>query len=102
MSRESHGKRFMQDSPTNVDENIWAYCVESVAILGQVTNWVWETKDSEERDNEAVKLGGWIEDWWGRLSEKITSPVDVKKDEVGSLILLHSTYNTYHPPVCID
>jgi hypothetical protein len=102
MSRKSQGKRFMQDTPSNVDENIWGYCVESAAILGQVTNLVGATRDSEERDNEALKLGRWIEEWWGRLSEQITSPANVKKDEVGSLILLHSTYNTYLHLVYID
>ena len=36
-----------------------------------------------------------VERWWSRLPEKITSPENVSKDEVGSFILLHATYNTY-------
>lgn len=90
LSRECVSKQFMKDSPIVTD--LWAYCVESVGILGTVIEWIKTHKDLE---SDGMALGKSVETWWNRLPKRITSPENVSKDEVGNFILLHATYNTY-------
>lgn len=90
LSRECISKQFMNDSMVVTD--IWAYCVESMGILGRVIELIKTHKDLE---SDGMALGRSVERWWSRLPEKITSPENVSKDEVASFILLHATYNTY-------
>ena len=80
----------MDNSPVITD--LWTYCVESAGILGRVIDWIKTHKDS---NSDGMELGRSIETWWSRLPQKIKSPENVTKDEVGNYILLHATYNTY-------
>jgi hypothetical protein len=90
LSRECISKQFMNDSMAVTD--IWAYCVESVGILGRVIDWI---KTHKNLESDGMALGKSVEKWWSRLPKRITAPENVSKDEVGSFILLHATYNTY-------
>lgn len=96
MSIVSHAKSFW-DTATRGEGDIWAYCVESVGILGRVLEFL-RMKNSSEWENEGMVLGKWINEWWSGLPERITTPENIGKEEVGSLILLHCTYNTYLLP----
>lgn len=93
LSRECISKQFMKDSLAAMD--LWAYCVEGVGILGKVIDLI---KTNKNLESDGMALGKSVETWWSRLPQKITSPENVSKDEVGNFILLHATYNTYISP----
>jgi Fungal specific transcription factor domain len=93
MSRQYPAKHFMEDTLTSEHIDLWAFCVESAEILGRVTESL-RGQNSPKRENP-MALGAVLQEWWSRLPEKIKSPENVGKDEIGCLILIHTTYNTY-------
>jgi hypothetical protein len=90
ISRLCSSRQYLQDAIEETDH--WAYCVESASLLGRVNEYLRINKPS---NGNGMALGLSIEEWWSKLPREITVPKNVGKDEIGNLILLHATYNTY-------
>lgn len=79
--------------------SLWSYCIESAGALGRVIEWLNGHQQLNKRDSTGFVLAREIEDWWKTLPDNMRAPENVNKSDVGSLVLLHTTYNTYASPI---